>query len=235
MFEDFLIDLEKVFTASAGWGLAVSFLAGVIVSFSPCIYPLIPITLGVVGAVSASSRTKGFWLSLVFVLGVAAVYTILGVISAGLGVLFSTFFINPLTYLFLAMVFLVLGASILGIIRLKIPLFSLNYQPVGKKGFLSVFILGLVSGLALIPCNFPVLGAILSLIYLKQNIIYGAVALFLFSLGYGTLLIIIGTFSSLVRKLPKSGPWLMIIHRALGGVFLIMGGYYAVRFINLIR
>ena len=95
MAEQFLANLENIFVTSPFWGLGASFLAGMLVSFSPCIYPLIPVTLGIVGAVSASTRFKGFFISLVFVLGVALVYTILGIVSSVFGILLGRFFVNP--------------------------------------------------------------------------------------------------------------------------------------------
>jgi len=99
----------------------------------------------------------------------------------------------------------------------------------------SVFILGAISGFTIIPCNFPVLGAILSLISLEKNVLYGGTALFLFSLGYGTILVILGTFSSLIKKLPASGPWLTIVHKFLGLIFLIMGCFFLFKLIALLQ
>ena len=234
MAEQFLANLENIFVTSPFWGLGASFLAGMLVSFSPCIYPLIPVTLGIVGAVSASTRFKGFFISLVFVLGVALVYTILGIVSSVFGILLGRFFVNPLTYLILTVVFLLLGLSLLKIIKFNIPFFSLRYNPESKKGILWVFILGMISGLAIIPCNFPVLGAILSLIAFKKSVLYGGVALFIFSLGYGVILIVLGTFSSLVRKLPKQGVWLTIMNKFIGLVFIVMGGYFFWKFLTLV-
>lgn len=230
---DFLPDLEKIFNASPILGLGVSFLAGLLVSFSPCIFPLIPITLGVVGATSVSSRRRAFFISTVFVLGIAFTYTVLGVTAAALGIFLAKFFINPVTYLILTVIFLVLGLSLFDVIKLNI--FSPNVSYKRKGGWVSLFIMGVVAGLAIIPCNFPVLGAILSLISREQNLVYGGLALFLFSLGYGTLLIVLGTFTSLLRKLPKTGSWLIIIRRLLGVILIMVAGYFLIKFIVLVR
>jgi len=230
-----LLELEEIFKASPFLGLGVSFLAGILVSFSPCIYPLIPITLGVVGAESASTKLKGFFISLTFVLGIAFVYTILGVISSFFGILLGTFLANPITYLVLTIIFIILGLSLLEGIKINIPFFAFNYECSEKKEFFSIFILGMVSGLAIIPCNFPVLGAILSLISLRKSVLYGGIALFLFSLGYGTILIILGTFTALIRKLPKQGLWLLITKKIFGTILVATGIYFLLKFIALIR
>ena len=91
----------------------------------------------------------------------------------------------------------------------------------------------MISALTVAPCIFPVLGAILTLISLKGNALYGGTALFLFSLGYGLILIILGTFSSLIRKLPKQGLWLIIIKKSLGVILILVGGYFILKFIGI--
>ncbi|MDD4182703.1 MAG: cytochrome c biogenesis protein CcdA, partial [Candidatus Omnitrophica bacterium] len=113
MLYHLLDSLEKIFNSSPALGLGVSFLAGILVSFSPCIFPLIPITLGVVGATSVTSRAKGFLTSTVFVLGIATIYTILGVVAALSHVVFEKFFMNPVTYIFLGLFFVAMGLSLL--------------------------------------------------------------------------------------------------------------------------
>ncbi|MDD5069105.1 MAG: cytochrome c biogenesis protein CcdA [Candidatus Omnitrophica bacterium] len=236
MLHQILSKLEHIFSINPVLGLVVSFLAGVVASFSPCIYPLIPITLGVIGSVKSSthSKGKGFILSCVFVLGISVAYSVLGIVSASLGVFFHTFFIHPITYLLLSLVFLVLGLLAMGVALFRLPWFSVNYLP-KKRGLISVFVLGVISGLAVVPCNFPVLGSILSIISLKANLVYGAVALFCFSLGYGLILLILGSFTSLIDKLPKQGPWLLRIRMVFGVALIFMSGYFGLKFIAIVR
>ncbi|MFA7677786.1 MAG: cytochrome c biogenesis protein CcdA [Candidatus Omnitrophota bacterium] len=235
MIEQLLCNLERVFVSYPFMGLGVSFIAGVLVSFSPCIYPLIPITLGIVGAEAASTKTRGFLISLVFVLGIASVYTTLGIVSSVAGVLLGNFFINPITYAALAFIFFFLGFSLLSGININLPFFSFNYDSSRSKGLFSIFILGVISGLAIIPCNFPVLGAILSVISLKKNVFYGASALFLFSIGYGAILILLGTFTALIRKLPRQGRWLVILKRVPAITLMLIGVYFLWKLIGLLK
>lgn len=234
MLNAWLINLETLFMLSAFFGLGISFFAGILASLSPCILPLIPITLGIVGSVSASTRLRGFIISLTFVLGLSLIYTVLGVISSFFGILLGRFFINPIIYLILAVVFFLLGAVSSGIININLPL-SLNYTHKTKGSLTSVFILGMISAFAFIPCGFPVLGAILSLISTKQSLAYGALALFAFSLGQGTLLILLGTFTGLIQKLPKQSLWLGIIRKFLSIVLFSVGLYFVLRSIQLLR
>ncbi|UCG35550.1 MAG: sulfite exporter TauE/SafE family protein [Candidatus Omnitrophota bacterium] len=233
MLDEILIQLEKVFTTSPALGLGVSFLAGLLVSFSPCIYPLIPITLGVVGAASASSRLRVRFASLTFVLGICVSYTILGVVASMMGLFLGDFFINPVAQLVLAFLFIFLGLSYLEVLKFHFSFSSPDYSI--KREELSIFLVGMVSAFAMLPCNFPVLGAILSLISLKKNVFYGAVALFLFSLGYCALLLVFGMSTTLIRKIPKQGRWMIVIKRALGLILIVIGVYFGLKFFAFIR
>jgi thiol:disulfide interchange protein DsbD len=232
MLTQLLVNLEEIFLSSSLNALWVSFIAGIIASLSPCTYPLIPITLGIVGAADVSSKLKGFYISSVFVLGICFTYTVLGVISSLLGIFLNNIFSNFITFLILSVILFMLGFSLIGVLPLNLPIVTPKHTK--REDGLSLFIFGMVSGLAMTPCNFPVLGAILSLISLKENIIFGAVALFLFSLGYGLILIILGTFTSLIRKLPKQGYWLIIIKRISGIILIMVGGYFFLKFLMLL-
>ncbi|MDP8290319.1 MAG: cytochrome c biogenesis protein CcdA, partial [Candidatus Susulua stagnicola] len=121
MFNQVLVNLDKLFTPFTFLGLGISFIAGVLASLSPCILPLIPITLGIVGAVSASTKLRGFLISLSFVLGLSVIYTTLGIVSAFFGILLGTLFINPITYIVLAILFFLFSAISLGLISINLP------------------------------------------------------------------------------------------------------------------
>jgi len=226
--DQLLVSLEKTLLSSPLLGLGASFLAGILLSFSPCIWPLIPITLGVIGVTAASTKARGSLIVAIFVLGIASLYTVLGIVSSILGLFLGKLFINPIIYLVLASVFFFLGMSNFKIIKLKMPI-SLQYSRWVGKNLFSVFILGVISGLGIIPCSLPVLGAILSLISLKGDVVYGGTALFLFSIGYGSILFIIGTSATLIRRLPKQSRWFIIVERSLGMLFLIIGVYFLLK------
>ena len=234
MLNQWLSNLGNLFVPFTFLGLGVSFFAGVLASLSPCILPMIPITLGIVGAVSATTKLRGFLISFSFVLGLSVVYTLLGIVSSLFGVLLGRFFVNPITYIILAAIFFLFSAISLGLIRINLPFLSGHTYKV-KGSLVSVFILGMLSAFALIPCNLPVLGSILSLISIKQNIIWGAIALFLFSLGQGVLLIVLGTFTGLIQKLPRQGLWLIIIKKSLSVILALVGVYFFVKFIQILR
>ena len=222
MFEFF----EQLIVSHSVWGIFASFIAGVVASFSPCIYPLIPVTLGIMGAYSIRSKKKAFLASFIFVLGIAIVYTLLGIISASFGVFLG---VNPVSYIVIGLVLLILGLSMWKLI--KIPFMRISFLCEKKQ---SLLVTGMIAGLAGIPCIFPIMGTILSMISLQKNIIYGGCALFSFSIGYGLLLMILGTCASLISKLPKSGIWLIIIERCIGGLLIFSGSYFLVKAVQLL-
>ncbi len=230
---NFLLNLESTFQGAGLLGLGASFLAGILLSLSPCIYPLIPITVGIVGAASERSHLKGFIISLVFVLGVCVTYTTLGIIAALLGTYMGTLVINPITYFILAALFIFLGLVMLGVLKIYFSFFSPS--ACSRKGYLALFGLGMVSAFGLIPCSFPVLGSVLTLIALRQNVLYGAIALFLFSFGYGMPLLILGTATTLLRKLPRQGTWLIVLNKIFGAILLMVGVYFLMNGIRMIR
>lgn len=235
MVKELLFFFNELASAHSFLSLGVSFLGGILASLSPCIYPLIPVTLGVIGAYSVSSKTKGFILSFVFVLGISFVYTVFGIIASVMGKFLGAMLLNPVNYLIVGLFMCVLGLSLLGIIRL--PGIRCNFTfSRDKNSLCPVFLAGMLSGLTIIPCIFPVLGSILAMISLKKDVLFGALNLFSFSLGYGLILMILGTFGSLISRLPKTNRGLIIISRCIGLLLITAGVFYlarAVRFLFL--
>lgn len=208
--------------------LLTAFGAGILVSFSPCVYPLAPITLSFIGVQSSGSKLKGFILSCIYVLGIAITYSALGAIAALTGKLFGQIATHPLSYIIAANIFILFGLSFLGVF--DIPAFGLYVQnKIKVNSVLSVFIFGIVSGLIVGPCTAPALGAILLYVAARQNLVYGMSLLFAFAYGVGTLLILTGTFSSLLLNLPKSGKWLIRIKIVCGLILIVAGEYFLIQ------
>ena len=201
-----------------------AFLGGIAFSFTPCVYPLIPISVSFIGIKASDSKLKGLSLSLVYVTGMALTYSLLGLIASLTGRIFGLISEHPVTNIFVGMIILLFGVSMLEIFHfpainlIKIPIFK-------KRNFLSTFLLGLISGFIVSPCVTPALGAILAYLTTKRNILYGMTLLLSFAYGMGLVLILAGTFSSILVKLPKSGKWLSIIKK-IGALILIVTGIY---------
>lgn len=206
-----------------------AFLGGVLVSFSPCVYPLVPITLGFIGVKAGSSRLKGLILSLVYVFGIAVTYSILGLIASFTGRLFGQISSHPISFFIIGNACIIAGLSFFDIININFTGIRLQNKIKMKGDMLSVFLLGLASGLIAGPCTAPALGTILLYVATKQNIFYGASLLFVFAYGMGFLLILVGTFSSFFMNLSRSGIWLARLKKLSGFILLGIGEYFLIK------
>ncbi len=206
------------------------YLGGLLVSFTPCVYPVIPITVAYVSARSGGSRLRSFVLSLVYVLGMSFTYTVLGSVAALTGSLFGQIQTNPWTFFIVANVCVLLGLSMLGVFSLPLPRLLTASQPRSEGGgFMGSFFVGAASGLVLGPCTAPVLAVLLTYVATSQNVIFGILLLFLFAFGMGTLLIILGAFSGLLSALPSAGAWMLRVKQVCGWVLIGMGEYFLIR------
>lgn len=204
-----------------------AFLGGIFISFTPCIYPLIPISAAYIGVKSSGSRLKSLILGITYVTGVALTYSALGLFASLTGTIFGKVYSSPITHIFAGVVVILFGFSMLDLIPIRLP--NVIKLPAHKKeNYLSAFVLGLTSGLMVSPCLTPVLGSILVYLATKKNLFYGASLLFCFAYGMGLILILVGVFGSLFARLPKSGKWMLYIKRLLAFVLLGMGVYFIV-------
>jgi len=197
--------------------LGASYVFGLGTSLTPCVYPMIAITVSVFGAKEAKSRWQGALLSLTFVLGIVCLFTPMGVVSAMTGKGFGSALGNPWVVGAIAFVFLALATSLFGAFELALPA-SLNNRlsSVGGSGYRGAFLLGLVCGLVAAPCVGPFLFGLLGWIATTRNVALGSGAMALYGLGLGTLFFLVGTFAV---NLPKAGAWMMGV-KWVGGVCL---------------
>lgn len=222
-------NIEQLIQQNPALAFIAVFLAGVAVSFTPCVYPVIPFTLGYIGARSVGQRWRGFFLSLVYVLGMAITYAVLGAVASLSGKLFGGVGSSPVTYIVIANISLLLGLSMLGVFELPQISFTGSSHPGKKKGIFGVFMVGVFSGLIVGPCTAPVLASVLVYVGTKQNILYGFSLLFVFGYGVGFLLILLGTFAGLLSSLPKSGRWLETVKKAFGWLLILAAEYFLIK------
>ncbi|MBL0211243.1 MAG: protein-disulfide reductase DsbD [Holophagaceae bacterium] len=200
------------------WTLIAVFLAGMAASLTPCVFPMIPITMVIIGA-KGGGKLKGLMLSLMLVLGMAVTYTTLGVIAASTGAAFGAAAQKPAFLVPVAVLFVVLAISLFGAFEIRLPAtLQARLQGDGqRKGLAGAFVMGLVLGPISAPCVGPVIGAVLLKIAEKGDVVSGAIQLFVFALGMGVLFVVVGTFSA---ALPKSGDWLTRLKQIMGLVVL---------------
>lgn len=184
-----------------------SFGFGFVASLTPCVYPMVPITVSIFGATEAKSRWRGAALSATFVLGIAALFTPMGIISALSGKLMGSALSNAFVVCGLALLFTALASSMFGAFELALPS-GLNNKlsTVGGVGYKGAFVMGLVMGLIAAPCTGPFLTGMITVIATSRNVLLGSASLFAFAMGLGVLFFIAGAFAV---SLPKGGAWMM--------------------------
>jgi thiol:disulfide interchange protein DsbD len=216
------------FAAAASRGtlhaFAFALTAGFLTSLTPCVYPMIPITISVFGARSASSRARAFLLATAYVAGIAVMFGTLGTTFALLGKAFGTFLANPFVVVPLALFFFVMAASMFGAFDLTLPA-SLHERlsRVGGRGFAGAFLMGLVGGLIAAPCTGPPLAGILAYVATTRDAGHGFLLLATYAAGIGVPFWAIAGFS---MQLPKSGPWMNAVKSVFGIALVVAGLYY---------
>ncbi|MBN2120726.1 MAG: hypothetical protein JW734_06695 [Candidatus Omnitrophica bacterium] len=230
---DFIYFIDSLVKNRPFLSLPLVFIAGVLVSFTPCSYPLIPVILGVIGIDKETSRKKAFFLSATYVLGLASIYTILGVISSLSGNIFGEWTkFAPLQFI-AAVIFFFMGLVLLDVLNLPLN-FSLNFRA-KKTGYLGVFSLGVVSGLVVGGCTFPVLGSILTLIAFGKDVFLGGLLLFVFSLGLGVIFIAVAVFGAgALSFLKKRAVFLLWIKKFFGFMLILISLYFLIRGFSLL-
>ncbi|MCG9126098.1 thioredoxin family protein [Candidatus Poribacteria bacterium] len=203
------------------------FAGGIVTSLTPCVYPLIPITVSVFGANESTGVFKSFLLSLVYVFGIVLTYSILGVAVASTGAVFGQIMANPWVIGFISVILFSLGLSMFGVFEIRLPSSVQNkLNTVGGTGFVGAFGMGTVAGVIAAPCTGPALAAVLAYIATTQSVLIGFWLMFTYALGMGLLFICIGTFSGLISSLPRSGGWMYVLENIFGIAIITMALYF---------
>ncbi len=231
------IGMDNKFTKALNKGfiyaLITIFFAGFLSSLTPCVFPMIPITISILGTgVINQNRLKSFLISSTYVLGVATTYSILGVLAASTGSILGTYMADPKVIVVLSIIFILMGLSMYGLFDIKMPSFVVSRLNVDKRKGFGIFLSGIVTGVVASPCVGPVLIGLLLYVSTTQDMFLGFSFLFAFAIGFGILLILLGMFGQLINKLPKSGGWLEGAKFIFGTVMIAMAFFYIRPLIN---
>lgn len=198
------------------------FLGGLMTSLSPCILSMLPIMLGYIGGLENPTKTKGFITSATFVLGLAVTFALLGIVASLLGKAFGQ--IGPAWIYIVGFFSILMGLQLIGIINFNLP--GLQAMPEKKGGVLGSFGVGLLFGLVASPCATPVLAVLMTYVAGQGVLWYGALLLFIYGLGHGIPLIIAGTFTAVLKSLPRLKKWGHYITYLSGGLLIVLGLYF---------
>ena len=219
---------ETLAASSTLAAVFIVFLAGVLTSLTPCVYPMIPVVVTYVGGTSAGSRGRAVTRSAVYVLGMVVIYAALGAVAGLTGSIFGRSTQRWYVYLPIGLLILLLGLSMLGVWTVRIPAsISGRLASTGsRRGLAGPFLTGAASGLIAAPCTAPVLGTLLVLVGRGGRPIYGAFLLFVFALGMGLLLFLLGSFSGLIASLPRAGRWTERVKTGFGVAMVALSAWF---------
>jgi thioredoxin:protein disulfide reductase len=212
-------------------GTAVAFLAiflvGLALNLTPCVYPMLSVTVSLFGGQSETNALRVFLKAVTYVLGIATMYTVLGVSAAMSGTLFGSWLQSPWVLGGIGALLLGLALSSFGLYQIQMP-YWLTSKLGGTTGtgMISLYVSGLVVGVFAAPCIGPPVIALLTLVSTKADPVFGFWVFFTLSLGLGFPYLILGTFSGMLKKIPRSGAWLVWVERIFGVILSGAGLFY---------
>ncbi len=232
-------DISARLSASPATALPIVFLAGVLTSLTPCIYPMIPITAAIVGGQSLAEQAAGAprarWrpllLTLTYVVGLATVYAGLGLFAGLTGTLFGQISTNPWLYFAMANLLVLAALAMLDVLPVRVPAGLLARAASAGTGgrFGGALIMGAVSGLVAAPCSAPVMAAVLTWVSTTRSAGLGFLYLLVFSLGMCALLVVVGLSAGALARLPRAGAWMVWVKKAFALVMLGVAEYYLIQ------
>ncbi|MBS3976342.1 MAG: cytochrome c biogenesis protein CcdA [Syntrophomonadaceae bacterium] len=201
------------------------FMAGVVTSIGPCNIAILPLLVAYIGGSKDISGLKGFSLAVSFTLGTALTFALLGLVAALAGGIFGHS--RSLLVYLAAGVSILVGLHMIGVVNLRLPVFGHGLAgKVRRGGVLGAFILGTVLGLASSQCGTPVLLAVLSLVMLQGNILYGALLLFIYALGRGVPLVLAGTFAAFAKGISAMNRYTAVVEKIAGFILIGFGLFF---------
>jgi cytochrome c biogenesis protein CcdA len=226
MLSSLLANVEKLITTQPLLAVPVVFVGGLLTALNPCVLASIPLAIGFVGGY-ATGRSKGYALLLaVFLfLGIAAAFTVLGIVASLAGTLFGT--TSKFWPILIVIVCLVMGGQILLFPNFEIPM-PRGFTP-EAGGILGAFLLGALTGVIATPCAMPVLAVVLTYVASKGNILYGGLLLFTYALGHSLLVLIAGSSIGIAEAMVNSKGLKKastILKKASGVLLLLVAAYF---------
>ena len=207
-------------------GLFFVFLGGLALNLTPCVYPLIPITVGYFGGQSEGSTTKLFFMGILFILGLAVTYSAIGVVTSLTGAVFGALLQNPIVILSVVAILLILSLSMFGVYEFKLPDKLVNKAGGAKGGYYGAFFMGLTMGIVAAPCIGPFVLGLVTYVATKQDPFFGFLLFFVLAVGLGTPYLFLAIFSGKIKSLPRAGEWMDAVKHIFGFILVGMALYF---------
>ncbi|MBI4004485.1 MAG: thioredoxin family protein [Candidatus Omnitrophica bacterium] len=213
--------LSEIISQRGIWiGLLAVFAGGLALNLTPCVYPMIPVTVAFFSQQASGARLHTVWLALLYVVGLSLSYAVLGALTASAGALFGSWLQHPAVLLAIAVGIVALALSMFGLYELRLPQVltqRLGQVPAGAAG---AFVMGTAVGFIAAPCIGPFVAGLVLLVVQRGSPWFGFVLFFTLGLGMGLPYLVLGMAAQQINRLPKAGPWLVWSKKALGIVLL---------------
>ncbi len=207
-------------------GLLLVFLGGLALNLTPCVYPLIPITIGYFGGQSEGNTKKLFLMGLLFVIGLALTYSVIGVVTALSGAIFGTLLQNTFVILSIVLIFLALSLSMFGVYEFKLPDALVAKAGGAKGGYFGAFFMGLTMGIVAAPCIGPFVLGLVTYVAAKGDPFFGFLMFFVLAIGLGLPYLFLAIFSGKIKNLPRAGEWMDGVKHVFGFLLIGMALYF---------
>lgn len=208
------------------WAFVGIFFAGLALNLTPCVYPLIPITISYFGGQAEGKKGNLLLLSLLYVLGMAITYSVLGVAAALTGSILGVWLQNPWVLVFIALVMVALALSMFGLYEIRVPAGLANFAGQSKQGYFGTLFMGLTVGIIAAPCIGPFVLGLLTYVGEKGDPVMGFLMFFVLALGLGVPFIFLAIFSGAVKYMPRSGGWMEWIRKIFGFILIGIAFYF---------
>lgn len=207
-------------------GLILVFIGGLALNLTPCVYPLIPITIGYFGGQSEGKTSRLFMMGLLFVLGMAVTYSVVGVVTSLSGAVFGALLQNTIVILVIVSIFIILSLSMFGVYEFKVPDSLVAKAGGAKGGLFGAFFMGLTMGIVAAPCIGPFVIGLVTYVAAKGDPYFGFVMFFVLALGLGLPYLFLAIFSGKIKSLPRAGEWMEAVKHVFGFILLAMALYF---------
>ena len=207
-------------------GLLIVFLGGLALNLTPCVYPLVPITIGFFGGQSEGNTKRLAIMGILFVFGLAVTYSVIGVVTSLTGAVFGTLLQNPVVIIAIALILVALSLSMFGVYEFKLPDKLVAKAGGAKGGYYGAFFMGLTLGIVAAPCIGPFVLGLVTYVAVKQDAFFGFIMFFVLALGLGTPYLFLAIFSGKIKNLPRSGEWMQAVEHIFGLILVGMAIYF---------
>ncbi|MBN2411827.1 thioredoxin fold domain-containing protein [candidate division KSB1 bacterium] len=207
------IRAQEIFERGILYTIFAFFLVGLALNLTPCVYPVIPLTVSYFGGQSGRSRGSSFISALFYQLGIAVAFAILGLLSGLAGKQWGFLFQSPWFIIVIATIILAMAASLFGAFEITVPNWLLSGVGKSREGVIGALIMGLTVGVVIAPCAAGIIIGLVGLVAKLGLVVKGTLLFFVMGLGLGLPYLILATFSGLLDKMPQSGMWMVWVRK----------------------